>query len=148
MRTLDNAIIGLSNLAVKGRRTRVKGRELLLLFSSCLQDSRCEQRITTDLSRCQRCGRCEVKDLLEIAEQFGVQVAVATGGELAMQKATDNSVKVVVAVACEKELREGVLGCFPKPVWAVAIERPNGPCHDTIVDLEVVRQAMRWLLRE
>jgi len=144
---LDNAIVGLNNLAVKTRRTNVKASELLLLFSSCLQNSQCEQRITNDLTRCRRCGKCPVRGLLDIAEELGVKAAIATGGHQALEKVKDPSIKAVVAVACEKELREGLLGCFPKPVYAVPIAKPNGPCHDTSVDLAAVRHALDWLLR-
>ena len=148
MKLLDNAIVSLNNMVVKGRHPQVDSSEILLLFSSCLQCSQCEQRITSDLARCKRCGKCPVKGLLDLADELGVQPFVATGGHLALQKAMEPSVKVIVAVACEKELREGLLGCFPKPVLAVSICKPNGPCHDTDINPAVVRQAVQSLLKK
>ena len=148
MELLDNAIVSLNNLAVKTLRTKVRPDELLLLFSSCLQFSQCEQRVATDLTRCKRCGRCPVKDLLDLADEFGVRPALATGGHQALVLVKDPAIKAIVAVACEKELREGLLGCFPKPVFAVPITKPNGPCRDTCADPPAVRRALEWILRE
>jgi hypothetical protein len=57
-------------------------------------------------------------------------------------------VDAVVAVACEKELREGMRATFPKPVLGIINLRPNGPCRDTDVDVAQVEDAMRWFLRD
>ena len=53
----------------------------------------------------------------------------------------------IVAVACQKELRDGVLAVFPKAVLTIANTRPHGPCVDTDVDLDKVRDAIEWFLR-
>jgi hypothetical protein len=89
-----------------------------------------------------------VKDILELAEEFGVQCAVATGGRLALQRVKEDGVRGVVAVACEKELSQGIRGAFPKAVLAVTNLRPHGPCKDTDVSLLEVRKAIQWLLRK
>ena len=144
---LDRPIVIANNFLTKIRRTRCKPKELLLLFPICLQNSKCKQNIRTDLAECRRCGQCKVKDLLELAEEYGVQCAVATGGRLAAQRARSDSVRAIVAVACEKELHEGILAVFPKAVLAVPNLRPHGPCRDTDVDIESVRRAIEWFVR-
>jgi hypothetical protein len=55
-------------------------------------------------------------------------------------------VDAVVAVACEKELQEGLKGVFPKPALGVINLRPNGPCVDTKVDLEELEETIRWFV--
>jgi hypothetical protein len=135
------------NRVTRLRRSRCKPGNLLLLFPSCLQYSECPEAIRADLANCKRCGRCGVKDLLELAEEYGTQVAVATGGRLALQRVKAEDVKAVVAVACEKELQEGMKGAFPKPVLGVVNLRPHGPCKDTEVDVDEVRGAIEWFLR-
>jgi len=130
------------------RRTRCKPEELLVLLPSCLQNSQCKQRITTDINECKRCGRCKVKDMIELCEKHGVRCTMATGGRLALQMAKDKAVKAVVAVACEKELVEGIWALFPKPSLGVVNLRPNGPCTDTDVDVADVEEAILWLLRQ
>jgi hypothetical protein len=61
--------------------------------------------------------------------------------------ARDKSVKGLIAVACEKELKEGMFGVFPKAALGVINLRPNGPCTDTDVDLDELRKAIEWFLR-
>ena len=130
------------------RRSRCRPEELLLLVPSCLQCSECRQKITNDIAECQRCGRCKVKDMVELAEKYGVRAAVATGGRLALEMARQADIKAVVAIACEKELMEGMTAVFPKPGLGVINIRPHGPCKDTDVDLAEVEKALAWLLRD
>jgi hypothetical protein len=141
-------LVKVMNGMTKLRRAHCKPEELLVLLPSCLQNSKCKQRVTTDIQECLRCGRCKIKDMLGLCEKYGVRCAIATGGRLALQMARDKSVKAVIAVACEKELRAGMFGVFPKPGLGIVNLRPNGPCTDTDVDLEEVEEALRWLLRD
>ena len=67
---------------------------------------------------------------------------------MAVASRVSPGVKAVVAVACGKELRQGVLGVFPKAVLGVVNLWPHGPCKDTDVALEAVEEAIRWFLRE
>lgn len=137
----------LLNLATRLRRSRCKPERLLILFPSCLQYSECPQKITNDVQNCKRCGRCKVKSILELAEEYGCQCLVATGGRLALQIARGDGVDAVVAVACEKELQGGLRAVLPKPSLGVINLRPHGPCKDTDVDLAQVEEAVRWFLR-
>jgi len=136
------------NALTRLRRTRCKPEELLILLPSCLQRSECKQKVTNDVRECLRCGRCKMKDILELADRHGVRCAVATGGRLALKLARDEGVKAVLAIACEKELQEGMLAMFPKPALGVINLRPHGPCTDTDVDLADVEEALAWLLRQ
>ncbi len=147
MQLIDQAVIGLNNLTVKGRRAKVQPEELLILLPTCLQAASCEQNVIGDLAHCLRCGRCRIGPLLDLAERYGVKVAVAKGGRVAVSRAKAPEVNAIVAVACEKELRTGIFACLPKPVLAVTNQRPNGPCCETDVDIDAVEQAIQWLTR-
>jgi len=134
------------NFLTRVRRPRCKPEELLILLPSCMQNSECRQKITNDTAECLRCGRCKVKDMLELQEKYGAQCAVATGGRIALELASRSDVKGIVAVACEKEAEEGMKAVFPKPALAIINIRPHGPCKDTDVDVEEVEAAIRLLL--
>ena len=56
---------------------------------SCLQRSQCAQNVRADIQECRRCGRCKVKDVLELSEKYGVRCAAATGGRLALELALE-----------------------------------------------------------
>ena len=144
---MGRRIVKFWNALTRLRRPRCEPGRLLILFPSCLQFSECPQKITHDLGRCKRCGRCKVKDILELSEKYGAQCAVVTGGRLALEIAKSDGVDAIVAVACEKELQDGMKAVFPKPCIGVPNVRPHGPCKDTDVELERVEETIRWFLR-
>lgn len=144
---MGRTLISLNNLLLRLRGRRYRPEEVLLLFSSCLQRSGCECNIRESLANCRRCGQCVVGRLLDLAEERGTRVFMATGGRLAAAQARDPAVKAVVAVACSKELSEGLKATFPKPSALLEISTPNGPCKDTQIDVDIVRRALERFLR-
>lgn len=143
---VSRAVVRLSNLCVRLRSPRCRPEELLILVPSCLQSSKCPEKVTADIGNCRRCGGCRMGEIIEMAEEFGVRVACATGGRLALSTVKDKGVKCVAAMACEKELRAGIMGAFPKPVRAIVNLRPHGPCRDTDVSAQEVRTAIERFL--
>jgi len=139
-------LIRLNNWITSRRRVHVAARRLLLLLPRCLQNSDCEHNIAADIDRCQSCGQCDIAALRKLRDRYGILCSLVTGGQQAVQDVKNPDVKAVVAVACEKELLDGIRICFPKPVLAVPNTRPAGPCHDTRVDLDKVEAAIRSLL--
>jgi uncharacterized protein len=144
---IDKTLIALNNAAVRLRRTRCRPDQLLVLFSRCLQRSACERKLAEDVANCARCGLCPIKDLLDLAERYGVSIFLATGGRQAAARAADPNIKAIVAVACHKELRAGVFASLPKAVLARTIAWPCGPCKDTTVSVDTVEEAVKWFLR-
>ena len=144
---MNRVVVGLSNFATKLRRTRVKPDQLLLIFPHCLKRSGCPHDVAAGVWNCQRCKKCKVHHLVAMSEQYGCRIEVAAGGRLAVEKVHDPGVRAVVAVACNKELRQGILASFPKAVIGVVNQWPKGPCKDTDVDVKDVERAIRWFLR-
>ncbi|MBI5124679.1 MAG: DUF116 domain-containing protein [Planctomycetes bacterium] len=144
--TIDSKFVSLSNLVNKLRAAKCPPNSLLILFPHCIQYSKCPQKITLDLGECKRCGKCKVKNLIELAEKYGVQIAVASGGRVALQRVKSEEIRGVVAVACEKELRIGLMAAMPKAIMAVPNLRPHGYCKDTDVTMEEVeKEILRFL---
>lgn len=147
LQVLDRAVVRLNNLSVRGRGTRARASEILMLMPSCLQAAGCGQNVVSNLAVCKRCGRCKIGPLLELADRYEIERAIAKGGRVAVELARQSHIRAIIAVACERELRSGIMACLPKAVVAVANERPNGPCCETDVDLAEVEKAIRWLTR-
>ena len=142
---MGRRMVAFWNFLTHVRRKRCAPERLLFLVPSCLQNSDCKQNIAHDITQCQRCGRCKVADVLALAERLGARAAVATGGRLALQMAKDKAVDGVIAVACVKELTEGMRALFPKAVLGVVNMQPHGPCKDTDVDMAAVKAAVERL---
>lgn len=138
--------IRLNNAITVRRRIRVPAPHLLLLVPHCLQRSACKRKLIPDVDQCARCGECDIRAILQIRDELGFRCHLAAGGRQALERVRDPQVRAVVAVACEKELVEGIRMAFPTPVYAVVNERPKGPCHDTTVDLDRLRAVIGSML--
>lgn len=140
---LQGLIIRLNNAFLKLERPRAK--RILLLLPHCLQINECDIRLTYNIHNCKRCGRCEIKDLIRIADDNHLDLFIATGGNLARKIVQDVHPEAIVAVACERDLSSGIADSFPLPVLGITNERPHGPCFNTKVSLEKVRDAIEFL---
>lgn len=143
--SFQRLIIELNNRLVKKNRYGTK--KILLLLPHCIQVDDCQIRLTHNIFNCKRCGRCEVKDLIGIAEEQQLNLFVATGGTLARKIVMEARPEAIVAVACERDLSSGVVDTYPMPVLGIPNERPFGPCFNTRVDLDKVRAAIDFFVQ-
>lgn len=139
---LQSYLITLNNKLVMRERKKEVTR-ILLLLPHCLQVNECTIRITHNIYNCKRCGKCEITDLIEIADAHQLKLFVATGGNLARKIVKDVRPEAIVAVACERDLSSGIADSFPLPIFGILNERPSGPCVNTRVSLEKVKEAIQ-----
>lgn len=140
------SFIEINNQLVLAAQLRATPDKLLLLMPHCLQFHECQFRITGNVVHCQRCGQCDISGLTELSEKYGVGLAVATGGTLARRIVVERRPKLIIAVACERDLSSGIQDSYPLPVFGITNHRPHGPCYDTEVDLERVEEALKTFL--
>jgi hypothetical protein len=141
---VKRSFVAVNNALVTAGGAPARAGTVLLLLPHCLQDTSCPHRITGGLiENCERCGKCVIAGLLEVARDNGLALAVATGGTLARRVIGDVCPSAIIAVACETDLTSGIQDSHPLPVYGILNERPFGPCRDTTVDLERVREAIR-----
>jgi len=139
---VQQSFIELNNHLVRSNNHRTRPNQLLILLPHCIQDFDCQIRITGNIMNCKGCGKCEIKDLIEVSNQYQVKIAVATGGTLARRIIVENRPEAIVAVACELDLTSGIQDSYPIPVIGILNERPNGPCINTKVDIQKVKKAI------
>jgi len=132
------SFVSVNNELVLAEAGRYAPKEILLLMPHCLQNSKCDRRLTYDINNCKRCGKCPLAGLLELHDNYGVNLAIATGGTIARRIVVQLRPRLIIAVACYRDLSSGIQDTYPLPVYGVLNERPNGPCLDTLVDLNVV----------
>jgi len=140
--TYQRLIINLNNKLVRGENPRPK--KILLLLPHCLQINECDVRLTYNINNCKRCGKCGIKDLIQISEENHLTLFVATGGSLARRIINEIKPEAVIAVACENDLSSGIADSYPLPILGITNERPFGPCLNTSVDMKQVREAIEF----
>jgi hypothetical protein len=138
-------VISINNKLVK--RERPKAEKILLLLPHCLQMNECNIRLTYNIYNCERCGRCEIKDLIQIVDENHLSLFIATGGSLARRIVNEVRPEAVVAVACENDLSSGIADTYPLPILGIPNERPFGPCLNTNVDLGKVKEAIEFFCK-
>ncbi len=138
--------IALNNIAVQSQMKKYSPGQILVLIPHCAQDSGCIHRITNDIGNCKRCGRCSIGKIAELAEKTGVCVSVVTGGTAALNAVSKNKPQLILASACERELVSGIIEVRRTPVIGMSNMRPNGPCSNTVVDVQSLEEnLMRFI---
>ena len=137
------SFIDINNHLVQIKGISVKPEKIMILLPQCLQNSDCAFRITKDIRSCKRCGHCQIAEIISLLESYGIMGWVATGGTLARKHIVDYRPDAVIAVACPRDLSSGIIDCFPIPVYGILNQRPEGPCVNTLVNMEKVRWAIK-----
>ena len=58
----------------------------------------------------------------------------------------DKRPDMIIAVACDRDLTSGIQDTYPIPVFGILNKRPNGPCYDTDVDVDLVEEGLTIFL--
>ncbi len=144
---IQRSFIELNNHLVRIRSIKVPPSQLLILVPHCLQLSNCPHRITMNIENCRDCGKCEIGPLQELAEKYGFNIKVVTGGTLARREIEKIKPKAIIAVACERDLSSGILEASPLPVLGISNQRPQGPCFNTRANLTMVEEAVNSFIK-
>ena len=116
----------------------------LLLLPHCLRPREgCAGKMTEGGLQCDpNCQNdCQIRPLRQAAERAGYGgICVAPGGRLAVRAVARMCPQAIIAVACDKELAEGVEAVAALPLEAtppiVQIPLLRDGCVDTLVDVE------------
>ena len=143
---IRRSFIEINNELVRSERFKAPPKRILVLMPHCIQRDTCPYRITVDVENCRQCGQCDFSDLTDVAEKLGVHMTVATGGTLARRVVIETNPDLILGVACERDLSSGIADTYPIPVIGVLIDRPEGPCLNTKVSVERVRETLESFL--
>ncbi|MEP0828470.1 MAG: DUF116 domain-containing protein [bacterium] len=121
---LTNSFLKIHNMILGSRPPRTEPKRLLVLMPRCLTK---ENNIR----------------LRELRDRYGFQMATVDGGTEARLKIKEIHPRVVIAIACERDLISGFREVNPYiPVIGFPNRRPEGPCKNTCVDLSSIEQAI------
>ncbi|MBI2831363.1 MAG: DUF116 domain-containing protein [Chloroflexi bacterium] len=133
--------------AIEEQLARVDPSQRVLLLSHCLRPSQtCPGKYSKQGLECPPdCNEdCSNGRLRRLAVKLGYKgVCIAPGGRLALKFVKENSPQGIVAIACHKELEEGIQGvkelaaeAAPNPAIVVVPLTKDG-CVDTEVNEEL-----------
>lgn len=143
---IEQSFIEINNQLVRSMGKLFKPGRILILMPHCVQYVNCKIKVTQDIKNCVKCGKCEIKDLLGIMDEYGIDIYISTGGTIARRKVYEKRPDVIVAVACERDLTSGIQDAYPLPVFGIVNKRPQGYCIGTGVDAALVRDAIKGFL--
>lgn len=138
------SFVAINNLLLLQAKLSYEPHDVLVLAPHCSQASRCKLRLTYNNDNCARCGKCPIGSLLELRDESGVKVLSATGGTMARRIIKEVRPKMIVGIACERDLVEGIHD-IPSifPVYGFLNECPNGPCIDTLINVSRLRNVLK-----
>ncbi|TYQ15627.1 UNVERIFIED_CONTAM: hypothetical protein Cloal_2098 [Acetivibrio alkalicellulosi] len=139
--------IDFNNLMVNMLEKKYRKDDIMVLLPHCLQYSDCGYKVTNDISNCKNCGKCTVGDIFKACQEKGVKSFVLTGGTAARNIVPKYKPKVILAVACERDLTSGIIDVVI-PVIGIINDRPNGPCYNTRVDVNVFKEKLDSIIKE
>ena len=75
-----------------------------------------------------------------------MEVYTAAGGGQARKIIREQRPTAVIGVACERDLMSGINDIVPKmPTLGVTNKRPEGPCKNTLINMDELRKAIETL---
>jgi uncharacterized protein len=138
--------VEINNILVQSKKRKYLPEDVLLLLPHCLQNSECGYKVTNNIGNCHRCGKCCIGDISEIANEKGISAVVVTGGTIARKIVSEHNPKLVLSVACERDLTSGIADIGNVPAVGVINERPNGPCFNTHIDANIIKESIEKLI--
>ena len=121
----------------------------VLLLPHCLRPSNdCPGKMTKQGMNCEGCTitECAIHQLRSTADEMGYGgVCVAPGGRLAIRFLVQHQPAAVIAIACDKELEEGI-EAVTQTEWkgeqpiVVTFPLSEDGCVDTVVDVDAAQE--------
>jgi hypothetical protein len=143
---IQSSFIKVNNELVAAKGRSFAPGQILMLMPHCLQRSECGIKLTYNVRKCARCGKCPISGLIALSDRYGMELAIATGGTIARSIVVRARPRLILAVACERDLSSGIQDVYPLPAYGVLNARPQGPCMNTQVSTERIEEALRMFL--
>jgi len=122
---LTNSFLKIHNIFLGARSLRTEPGRLLVLLPRCLTKE-------------------NNKRMRELRDQYQFRMATVGGGTEARLKIKEADPRVIIAIACERDLLSGFKEINTRvPVIGFPNRRPEGPCKNTCVDLTSIEKAIK-----
>ncbi len=143
---LLRAFVQANNAAVRALYRHRKPRNVMVLLPHCVVWTRCPKKVVKDLSQCRECDLCQMEEILGVADRATLPVGIAIRSAEAYSQARGMGPDLTLAVACDDRLVKGITRVPELPAFALPLDLPKESCHDNLVDLSGLHQAVRYFL--
>ena len=125
---LSNSFVKVSNTIIRSRAKKIDPEKLLILLPRCL-------------------SKHLLRKITDFSHRFNIPVYTVSGGEKARQIVTSLHPKAIIGVACERDLLSGIQDIIDRiPVIGIPNTRPEGPCKNTLIDIDEFERAIQTFL--
>lgn len=125
---MGQSFVKVSNILIRTSARRVKPEKLLILLPRCLQKSLIEK-------------------ITKFSKELNIAIYIVSGGEKAREVIDQTMPKAIIGVACERDLLSGIQEVLSKiPVIGIPNIRPEGPCKNTVIDMNEFEKAVQTFL--
>lgn len=138
----ENSYIELNSYLVTTKKIKVSSNKILILLPRCIQNNECKNDVVSDIKNCKLCGKCDIAKINNIIKDINVKAIVVTGGEKAREVVSKFKPKIIIAVACERELVSGMMDVSSFYVVGIVNIRPFGPCFNTKVSVDRLKETL------
>lgn len=127
---MGNSFIKVSNALTKAGRTQDMPNRFIILLPRCLKAN-------------------IRKEIMDLKEKYKCDIFTATGGDAAREIIRKVRPTAVIGVACERDLMSGIQDVAGKiPVIGIPNKRPEGPCKNTLIDINELEKTIRFCLKK
>lgn len=136
-----------NNAVVSGSNKKYAPEDTIILIPHCLQFHECMHRITGNPDNCKNCGKCRIGDIIKVTKKYKVSLYIVTGGTAARAIVIKHKPKLILAVACERDLASAISDIARIPVVGIINDRPYGPCFDTMIDVKELERSLQRFIK-
>jgi len=140
---VDEVQITLLNHAYREKYAATPFERRILFLPQCLRDLDCPAMTKPGEGiLCRRCGRCNIAEIMEICERYGIMVCIAPGGEFVKRVVKDKKPEAALGVACHKDLHEVMRYVTARGIPMVGVLLARAGCIMTDVDWDKVKEEL------
>lgn len=139
---VDHAFIQFNNRTVWRLYGDKKPVKILLLISRCLQMSKCQLDLSNSIEDCRRCGKCQLPELIDLANSNHIEISFSPRTEDAMRRVKEYRPDLAIGVACENRLVKGLLGTLPGKAYLVGNCQSGKGCMDNKAPMDRLREIL------
>lgn len=138
----------MNNIILESSNKTYLPQDILVIVPHCLQNDKCVHKITNGNDNCKKCGACDIGEIINITKKSNINLEIVTGGTAARNVIKTHNPKLIISVACERDLLGGIMDVGWIPVLGLVNERPNGPCFNTKINILSLNTTIEKVIRK